>query len=328
MENRTLGRTGIEVSEIGFGAWAIGGEMWGPQNDRESVAALHRALDLGCTFFDTAQVYGDGHSERLIAKVLKERGARDQVTVATKVPPKNRIWRPRPGTPISEAFPPDYIRERCEISLETLETDTLDLYQLHTWCPAWDGETDWYEAMVQLQEAGKIRFVGISVSGDRPGEANSHLEAGRVDSVQVIYNILDQSPEEALFPVAQAHNVGIIARVPLASGALTGKWTRETEFPKGDWRGAWKDRAWLYDKVEQVERLRFLEEDGESLAAASLRFCLSHPAVSTVIPGIRDAEQAEINMGASDGGPLEESKARRLREMYSDGLIGSADRTV
>ncbi|MFQ5946654.1 MAG: aldo/keto reductase [Anaerolineae bacterium] len=328
MEYRTLGRTGISISEIGFGAWAIGGEMWGPQDDRDSVAALHRALDLGCTFLDTAQVYGDGHSERLIARVLKERPDGDRVTVGTKVPPKNRNWRPRPGTPISEAFPSDYIIERCEISLQNLETDTLDLYQLHTWCPTWDEETEWYEAMVRLQEAGKIRFIGISVSGDRPGEANSQLEAGRVDSVQVIYSILDQSPEQALFPVAQAHDVVIIARVPLASGALTGKWTRDTEFPKGDWRGEWKDRGWLHQKVEQVARIRFLEEDGTPLASASLKFCLSHPAVSTAIPGIRNAEQAEINMGASDGRPLDSSQTSRLRDMYSEGLIGAPDRTV
>jgi len=313
VQYRTLGRTGFRVSEIGFGAWAIGAEMWGPQDDADSIAALHRALDLGCTFIDTAQVYGDGHSERLIARVFRERGER--VTVATKVPPKNRIWGPSPGTDINAVFPPDYIIERCEVSLRNLETDCLDIYQLHTWCPTWDQETDWYEAMLKLRQAGKIRAIGISVSDGRPGEANAHIAAGRVDTIQVIYNILDQSPERDLFPLAQAQNTGIIARVPLASGALTGRWTRETIFPAGDWRGE-QEREWVVEQVEKVEKLGFLTEDGTPLAVAALKFCLSHPAVSTVIPGIRNVRQAEINLSASDGRPLPPEHLVRIRELF------------
>jgi aryl-alcohol dehydrogenase-like predicted oxidoreductase len=313
MQYRTLGRTGFRISEIGFGTWAIGAEMWGPQDDAESLAALHRALDLGCTFIDTAQVYGDGHSEQLIARVFRERGER--VTVATKVPPKNRVWNPPPGTNIDDVFPYDYVYERCEVSLRNLETDCLDIYQLHTWCPTWDRETGWYEAMMRLREEGKIRAIGISVSDDRPGEANTHITAGRVDTIQVIYNILDQSPEWELFPLAQEQNVGIIARVPLASGALTGRFTRETTFPKGDWRRN-LGRAWVVEQVDKVEKLGFMTEDGTPLTIAALKFCLSHPAVSTVIPGIRNVRQAEMNLSASDGRLLPPQQLERLRQLF------------
>lgn len=321
MQYRTLGRTGIKVSEVGFGAWAIGVKNWGQQDDRDSIAALHKALDMGCTFIDTAQVYGNGHSERLIARVFKERGER--VTVSTKIPPKNDIWGPQPGTDIRDAFPADWLIERCEMSLRNLETETIDIYQLHTWCPTWDKETEWYEALVKLREQGKIRYIGISVSDHRPWEANPQIKAGRVDTIQVIYNILDQSPEKELFPLAQKHNVGIINRVPLASGALTGKWTRDTKFPPGDWRGEWKTRDWLLNKVEQVEQLRFLEkETGMPLATAALKYCLAHPALSTAIPGIRNVRQAETNLSASDGITLDATVIERLREMYTQGLLG------
>ncbi|MBI3286786.1 MAG: aldo/keto reductase [Chloroflexi bacterium] len=321
MQYRVLGRTGIRASEIGFGAWAIGGDQWGPQDDRESMAALHKALDLGCTLIDTAQVYGEGHSEVLIGRVLRERGER--VTVATKVPPKNYRWGPPPGADLRDYFPADYIIKRCESSLRNLGTETLDLYQLHTWCPSWEHETEWYEALLKLRQQGKIRYIGISVSDHRPGEANPQIEAGRVDSIQVIYNILDQSPEWRLFPVAQKHHVGIIVRVPLASGALTGKFTQRTRFPKGDWRREWKDREWLHRMVEQVERIQFLTQDGMPLATAALKFVLSHPAVSTLIPGIRNSQQAEMNLSASDGRPLPEEHLRRLRQMYTLGLLGA-----
>jgi aryl-alcohol dehydrogenase-like predicted oxidoreductase len=319
MQERTLGRTGLQVSEIGFGAWAIGAEMWGPQDDADSLAALHRTLNLGCTFIDTAQVYGEGHSERLIARVFRERGER--VTVATKVPPKNRIWGPEPGTNIADVFPYDYVYRRCEKSLRNLETDCLDVYQLHTWCPTWDEETGWYEAMVKLREEGKIRAIGISVSDERPGEANAHIAAGRVDTIQVIYNILDQSPEWELFPLAEEQNVGILARVPLASGALSGRFTRETTFPKGDWRRD-EGRDWVIEQVEKVEQLGFLTEDGTPLVIAALKFCLAHPAVSTVIPGIRNVRQAEMNLSASDGLPLPPEHLRRLRELFGRPQIG------
>jgi aryl-alcohol dehydrogenase-like predicted oxidoreductase len=316
-----LGRTGLRVSEIGFGAWAIGGDQWGRQDDRESMAALHRALDLGCTFIDTAQVYGKGHSEELIGRVLGER--RERVSVASKVPPKNQRWGPAPGADMRDYFPADYIVQRCEGSLRNLGTEALDVYQLHTWCPSWEHETEWYEAMLKLRQQGKIRYIGISLSDHRPGEANPHIEAGRVDTVQVIYNVLDQSPEWKLFPIAQRHKVGIIARVPLASGALTGKFTPRTRFPKGDWRGEWKDREWLKRMVRQVQRVEFLTRAGVPLAIAALKFVLGHPAVSTAIPGIRNTQQAELDLSASDGLPLPPEQLLRLRQMYLMGLLGA-----
>jgi aryl-alcohol dehydrogenase-like predicted oxidoreductase len=185
-EMRMLGRTGIEVSAVGLGTWAIG-SGWGDQNEKDSVAAIHRALDLGCRFLDTAQVYGKGRSERLIARVLKERGQR--VPVATKVPPKDYIWETVPGTPMRAKFPAQYLIERCEQSLRNLATDRLDVYQLHTWSPEWNDETEWYETMLKLREQGKIRAIGVSVLDTHPDSANGAIIAGRIDSVQLVYKL-------------------------------------------------------------------------------------------------------------------------------------------
>lgn len=322
MQFRELGKTGIRVSEIGFGAWAIGGEMWGKQDDADSMAALHRALDLGCNFFDTALAYGNGHSERLIRDVLKERGVLKDVVIATKVPPKNYVWDPPLSVRIGKAFPGDWIVKCCHRSLKNLGRDYIDVLQLHTWSPSWAEHVEWYAAMRKLKEQGKIRVIGISVSAQRHAEANPQIEAGHVDAIQVIHNIIDQAAEETLFPLAQKHGIGILSRVPLASGALTGKFTRDTKFPKSDWRSERPERNWVATMVDQVEKIKFLTEDGTPLTYAALKFCLSHPAVSAVIPGIRNAKQAESNFAASDGKPMSAEHAARLREMYRRKEIG------
>jgi aryl-alcohol dehydrogenase-like predicted oxidoreductase len=315
IQTRPLGRTGIEVTPIGIGTWAIGSQ-WGEQDEQQSLQALHRALDLGCRFIDTAQAYGDGRSERLIGRVFRERGER--VPVATKVPPKDLDWATQPGvSQIRDKFPADYLIERCDVSLRNLGIETLDVYQLHTWCPSWNDETEWYEAMLKLREQGKIRAIGISVTDARPDEANGTVAAGRADTIQVIYNLLDQRPEEHLFPLAQQHGVGILARVPLASGALSGTWNAQTTFAEGDWRREVFTGETLKRTLEYVDALRFLEADSDhSLVIAALRFCMSHPAVSTVIPGARNARQAETLMRAMQLGPLPEEQLARARELW------------
>jgi aryl-alcohol dehydrogenase-like predicted oxidoreductase len=313
-EMRPLGQTGIEVSAVGIGTWAIG-SGWGQQSEDESVAELHRALDLGCRFIDTAQAYGDGQSERVIARVFKERGER--VPVATKVPPMDLDWETIPSvTHIRDKYPARYIIERCEVSLRNLQTDCLDVYQFHTWSASWNEEGEWYETMLKLREQGKIRAIGISVHDTRPDEANGSIAAGHVDSVQLVYNILDQRPRTQVFPLARQHNVGILARVPLASSALSGRWTRETTFPRGDWRADVFTGEELERTLRYVDDLRFLEASGGSMVEAAIRFAFSDPAVSSTIPGTRNAAQTETIQRAWQAGPLPEETLQRLYSLW------------
>ncbi|HEY7125727.1 MAG TPA: aldo/keto reductase [Ktedonobacterales bacterium] len=312
---RPLGSTGIQVSAVGQGTWAMGAK-WGPQDDQESLGTLHHALDLGCQFLDTAQEYGDGRSEQLIGRAFQERGA--TVPVGTKVPPIDMNWETTPGvTPIREKFPAQYLIDRCEVSLRNLHTECLDVYYLHTWCPSWNEETEWYEAMLKLRKQGKIKGIGISVSDARPAEANGSIQAGRVDVVQMIYNILDQRAATEVFPVAQQHHVGIVARVPLASGALTGTWTPETTFPIDDWRHDVFVGKTLERSLHYIDHLRFLEHgSSNSMAEAAVRFSFSDQAVSSVIPGARSPQEAEWNMQAWQRGPLPEPKLQRIQELW------------
>lgn len=305
MEYRRLGRTGISVSEIGFGAWGIGG-MWGPRNDETAVKALHRALDLGVTFIDTALAYGDGHSERLIARVFRERKAR--VTAATKIPPKNWRWPASHRIPLRDVFPPSWVRECTEKSLKNLDTGGLDLQQFHVWSDTWMDGPDfpaWREELSSLTREGKVKYFGVSVNDHDPDSALRIAASGLIATVQVIYNIFDQSPEKNLFPLCRKLGIGVIARVPLDEGSLSGTFTTKTTFPQGDWRREYFTGQRLRETVERVEKLRPLfDKEGLSLPIGALKFCLSHPIVSTVIPGMRRPEHAEANVPASDGKPL------------------------
>ena len=303
MRCRVLGRTGFSVSEVGFGAWGIGGKMWLGARDSESLAALRRAFDLGLNFIDTALAYGDGHSETLVGKAVREHGGK--IYVATKVPPKNYLWPARPGIGIDKVFPYDYIVRSTERSLKNLGLETVDLQQLHVWNPEWTDREEWRRAADDLKLAGKVRAFGISINDHEPDSALEVLKTGLIDTVQVIYNIFDQTPEENLFPLCQALNVGVLARVPLDEGGLTGAITPETTFPAGDWR----EDYFRGDRKRQVaERVAALRRDLEglegTLAEIALRFCLSHTAVSTVIPGMRRRETVESSCAASDMGPL------------------------
>ncbi|MBI2119759.1 MAG: aldo/keto reductase [Elusimicrobia bacterium] len=312
MNYRVLGKTNLKISEIGFGAWAIGGGMWGKTDDQVSLKALRRSLDLGVNFIDTAAVYGKGHSEQLIAKVYRERKA--QFLVATKIPPKNWQWPAKKGTPIKEAFPADWIREQTEKSLRNLKMECVDLQQLHVWAPNWVKENDWYETFLKLKEEGKIRFIGVSLNDHTPDESLELVQSGMADTVQVIYNIFDQSPEDNLFPLCKEKNVGVIARVPLDEGSLTGKFTKDKVFEEGDWRRDYFSPEILKETVERVEKLKFLvSEEKKSLTVGALKFCLSYPAVSTVIPGIRSIQQAEENISSSDGVLLSKELLEKLK---------------
>ena len=311
MRYRTLGRTGLKVSEMGFGTWGMGGR-WGRQDDPAAVEALRHSLELGINFFDTALAYGDGLSESLIAQAT--RGCGRKITVATKAPPKNQEWPARPGCPIKEAFPRDWIIRCTEKSLKNLQTDCIDLQQLHVWTPAWLHETEWIETLRDLQKQGKIRFIGVSINDHDPAGALDLVRSGWVDALQVIYNIFDQSPEDELFPLALEHRVGILARCPLDEGGLTGQLREDTPFPRDDWRHEYFRKDRLREVVERVKKMDFLlEGDSDTLAEAALRFCLSDPAVSTVIPGMRRTAHVTANCQASEKGPLQADDLRRLR---------------
>ncbi len=300
MKIRKLGKTGIKVSEIGFGSHALGGIKWGPQKDSDSLAALRKAVDLGCTYFDTALAYGDGHSERLIGQILKESNCTDEVVISTKVPQKSCGTFPqRVSENINDAFPKEWILNCLGKSLKNLGRTYVDVLQLHAWNETWNSETDWIDTMLELKDKGKIRAFGISVMPRQPNQANNLVSASKVDTIQVVYNILEQSPEEKLFPLAKKQNTGIIVRVPLASGLLTGKWNEKTTFPEGDFRRDRYNPERLKSLLQQVEAVKKIIGNSMPLPEAALKFCLANNAVSTVIVGCRNKSQAEMNFGAA-----------------------------
>lgn len=299
-----LGKAGLVASQIGVGTWAIGGG-WGPQPEEQSLAALQKALELDCHLIDTAALYGNGRAERLIARAFKEHGSR--VTTLTKVYPLHYHWSPAPGTPIADIYPPEHIIAQTEESLRRLDTDCLDCLLFQTWCPTWSEEISWYETMIKLRDQGKIRAFGISVSDHRADDANGVIARELVDIVEAPYSILDQRAADRLFPLAQKHQVSVIARTPLASGALTGIWHTGMKFHRTDWRRRVFKGDLLEQTLQRIARVQSLFEPDASLAQIALRFCLSHPAVTTVIPGVRNAGQVACNLAALEHEPLSQN---------------------
>ncbi|GHO78432.1 aldo/keto reductase [Ktedonobacter sp. SOSP1-85] len=310
-----LGHAQISASRIGVGTWAIGGG-WGPQPDNQSLNALGKALELGSAVIDTAPLYGNGHAERLIAQAFRSQG--EKVTTLTKIYPLQYHWAPAPGTPIQTTFPAKHIFEQAEASLRRLETDCLDCLLFQTWCPSWAKETEWYETMVKLREQGKIRSFGISVSDHRAYEANEIIKSGLVDIIETPYNILDQRAAHHLFPLAVKHNVSIIARSPLASGALTGKWYDEMKFHRTDWRRRVFREKVLQRTLRRISAIKDLVEPGTNLAQVAIRFCLSHPAVTSVIPGVRSEAQVTCNLAALEQGPLQQTLLHQIERLWQE----------
>ena len=314
MQYRVLGKTNLKVSAIGFGAWAIGGNMWGPQDDNDSIAAINTAIDLGVNFIDTALVYGNGHSEEIIGKVLKTR--KEKIFIATKIPPL--MWVPTATSHSKDAFPKDQIIKSVEQSLKNLQVDCIDLIQLHSWRKNWTSNTEWYETLVEFKKAGKIRFIGISVHDNMEDEALDLIETDRIDTIQVVYNALSQTPQENLFPKALKHNIGIIARVPLAYGALTGKFTTNTTFPDNDFRSGKYAGNSLNEVLKKIEGFKKAagSKEKEKLISTALHFALAHKAVSITIPGMRNAKQAEENCTIFSDDKIIDSKILEKLEMF------------
>jgi aryl-alcohol dehydrogenase-like predicted oxidoreductase len=312
MQYRKLGRTGFRISEIGYGAWGIGGTQWLGGDDRQSFDALRQAIELGLNFIDTALAYGDGHSEQLVGQVVRETD--HKIYVASKVPPKNQLWPARPGIDVSTVFPYDYIIQCTERSLQNLGLETIDLQQLHVWNPEWIDRDEWMRAFEDIKLSGKAQAVGISINDHQPDSALGIIQTGLIDTVQVIYNIFDQTPEKNLFPLAMERDIGVIARVPLDEGGLTGKIDAFTQFEPGDFRAGY----FKGDRKKQVaERVAAIQHDlairDGALPEVALRFCLSHPAVTSVIPGMRSRANVAFNCSIPGKGPLPEKVLAILR---------------
>ncbi len=311
MKYRTFGRLGWQVSEIGYGMWGMGG--WTGSDDDQSRQALQLAVDLGCNFFDTAWGYGEGHSEGLLGELVRSNPDKKLYT-ATKVPPKNFKWPSRRGYTLDETFPSDHVREYTEKSLNNLGLPRVDLLQFHVWEDAWAHDERWQRTVDDLKRAGLIGGIGISINRWEPWNALETLRTGQIDAVQVIYNIFDQAPEDELFPLCESLNVGVIARVPFDEGSLTGTLTRESRWPENDWRSTYFVPENLEASVEHADALKSLVPTDMTMPDLALRFILSNPVVSTVIPGMRKNNHVQSNIAASDAGGLPAELLEQLRQ--------------
>jgi aryl-alcohol dehydrogenase-like predicted oxidoreductase len=312
MKYRTLGRTALKVSEIGYGAWGIGKAMWVGAEDEESLKSLKAARDAGVNFFDTALAYGDGHSEKLLSKAF---GKSSDVIIASKVPPINKVWAIKSGSPLQKTFPKKYVLDSLDETLKNLGRDSVDIYQFHTWIDDWASQPEWQETAREMKKSGKARFVGISVQNHQPANVIKALETGLVETVQVIHNIFDQSPEDELYPYAQKNSIGIIVRVPFDEGSLTGKINPETRFPEGDFRNiyfAGERKRDVWDRIQGITE--DLNIDVAQMPEYALRYILAQPAVSTIIPGMRNTKHVQANVAASDLGPLPAETVKQLHK--------------
>lgn len=311
MQYRKFGRTGWMVSDIGYGMWGMGG--WTGSDDDESLASLQKAVDLGCNFFDTAYVYGNGRSENLLGKLVRANPDKKLYT-ATKIPPKNMQYPTLPEYSLDECYPPEHIEEFLHKSLENAALESFDLLQIHTWNDDWTDNDGWSNMLDSLKRQGLIGACGISLNRWEPWNGIKAVKSGKIDSVQVIYNIFDQNPEDQLFPACQEMDVAVIARVPFDEGTLTGTLTKETTFPADDWRSHYFTKENLIPSVERADVLKPLIPEGSTMPEIALRHILSHDAVSTIIPGMRKIKHVEANIAASDKGKLSDELLAELKK--------------
>jgi len=310
MRYRRFGRTGWMVSEIGYGMWGMG--SWSGSDDAESLRSLQHAVDLGCNFFDTAWAYGEGRSEGLLGQLVRN-NPKKRLYTATKIPPRNRNWPSRREFTLDDAFPPDHIEEYVRRSLENSGLDSFDLIQFHVWEDSWTDDRRWADKIEELKGKGLLSAVGISINRWEPWNGVRAVRSGLIDSVQVIYNIFDQNPEDELFPACRDAEVAVIARVPFDEGTLTGTLTKESRWPEGDWRNIYFVPENLIPSVERADALKPLVPAGLTMPEMALRFILDNPTVSTIIPGMRKLSHVEANLAASDAGPLPVELQEQLR---------------
>jgi len=319
MRYRQFGRKGWQVSEIGYGMWGMG--SWSESDDQESLRSLQASVDSGCNFFDTAYAYGQGHSENLLGQIVRA-NKNHRLYTATKIPPKNEQWPARPDARVDETYPPDHIEEFVRRSLESARIESFDLVQLHVWQDHWIEDHRWTRKLDDLRRQGLLNAIGISLNRWEPWNGVRAVRSGLIDSVQVIYNIFDQNPEDELFPACAEMNVAVIARVPFDEGTLTGNLTKESKWPEGDWRNTYFVPENLIPSVERADALKRLlrewnsshsSEREISMPELALRFILGNPQVSTIIPGMRKLSNVRSNVAASDAGPLPRELNDRLK---------------
>jgi aryl-alcohol dehydrogenase-like predicted oxidoreductase len=320
MNYRQFGRTGWMVSEIGYGMWGMGN--WSNSDDAESLSSLQAAVDPGCNFFDTAYAYGQGRSENLLGHIVRANKGKRLYT-ATKIPPKNQQWPARSEFTLDDCYPPDHFEEYVHKSLQNAGLESFDLIQFHTWEDAWIDDDRWVKKLEELRRQNLVHAVGISINRWEPWNGVRAVRSGLIDSVQVIYNIFDQNPEDELFPACREMNVAVIARVPFDEGTLTGTLTKESKWPEGDWRNTYFVPENLIPSVEHADALKALLKDWNeshrdkpplTMPELALRFILSNPDVSTVIPGMRKGTHVQSNIAASDAGPLPAELLDELRK--------------
>ena len=311
MKYRQFGRMGWKVSEIGYGMWGMG--EWTGSDDEQSLRSLQKAIDLGCNFFDTAWAYGEGHSERLLGKILRANPEKTLFT-ATKIPPKNRIWPSQRAFTLDDCFPPDYIAEYVHSSLENAGVDKFHLVQFHVWEDHFVQDDRWVKKVDELRDQGLFDAIGISINRWEPWNGVETVKSGMIDAVQVIYNLFDQNPEDELLPACAEQNVAVIARVPFDEGTLTGNITMESTWPEDDWRSSYFVPENLQSSVEHADALRPLVPDGMSMAEMALRFILNEKRISTIIPGMRKLKHVEANITASIAGPLDDDLLAALKK--------------
>lgn len=320
MKYRKLGRTGFDVSEIGHGLWGMSG--WSGSEDEQSRETLQLSAELGCNFFDTAWAYGEGKSDALLGELLTRNFGKRQsaaakfsshLYAASKIPPMNRQWPASPRDHYLDVFPAKHVFKHMEKIREKLGVDSIDLLQFHVWNDNWTNEPEFKRTVEKLKYEGQIRAFGLSLNRWEPENGIAALRTGLVDSVQVVYNVFDQSPEDKLFPVCKELNIGVIARVPLDEGSLGGKMTPETKFPENDFRARYFGPENLAVTLERVERLKAILPAGMSLPEMALRFILSNPTVSTTIIGMRKPEHLKQNLALSDAVPLDATLLQELK---------------
>ena len=311
MKTRRFGRTGWNVSEMGYGMWGLAG--WTGSDIQEVNKSLDHAVSLGCNFFDTAWGYAEGKSEQILGTLMK-RHSHTKLYAATKIPPKNFTWPSKSHFLLKDCFPAEHIIEYTEKSLKNLGVEQIDLQQFHVWEDAWAEQEEWQKAVEKLTQEGKVAHWGISVNRWEPNNCLQTLRTGYISSVQVIYNIFDQNPEDSLFPLCKELDIALIARVPFDEGTLTGTMSYETTFPADDWRSTYFVPENLISSVDHANALRPLIPEGMAMAEMALRFILSNPDVGTIIPGMRKINHAASNIACSDGQGLSKDLLAKLKQ--------------
>ena len=310
MEYRRFGRSNWPISEVGYGMWGLAG--WSGSQESEYNAALDLSVEMGCNFFDSAWGYGEGLSESVLGKLMKRHSPK-KLYGATKIPPKNFKWPSKGEYQLKDCFPYEHIIEYTEKSLKNMQVERIDLQQFHVWEDAWADQDEWKNAIEKLIKDGKVQHFGVSVNRWEPNNCLRTLETGLIDSVQVIYNIFDQAPEDQLFPLCKKLDIAVIARVPFDEGTLTGTLTKDTVFPADDWRSTYFVPENLIASVERADKLKPLLPLNTSLAETALRFIMENPQVSTMIPGMRSIKNVKANMSTSDGNKMNASLSKVLK---------------